>query len=386
MHRKLAVLLTVALLMTWVPASYALENELPIQISSPSALLIEPESGQVIFEQNADERRAVASVTKIMPILLVCEAIEQGRCARTDIVNISARASGMGGSQVLLDTGEQQSVEHLLKSMIVASANDATVAMGEFLFGSEQAMVKRMNERAVELGMQDTNFVNATGLPADGHYTTARNVAIMSSELIRHPLYFEFSSIWMDTLDHGDGRVTELTNTNRLTRLYDGCDGLKTGSTNEAGYCMSASAVRSGMRLIAVALGADTSKQRFADASAMLDYGFANYRTYTVAEQGSRVRGKIPVTNGSLSGIELMLGSDLTLLIAKGDEQAVELEPDLPESVPAPIVEGEEVGSIHVTLGGRVVGRIPVVAAESVERRSFVDGVNRLLKHWYYGA
>ena len=357
-------------------------EEAPVSLTAASAILIEPESGQVIYEKNADEQRPVASVTKIMAILLACEAVEQGRCGLDDMVSISERASGMGGSQVLLDTGEQQPLRLLIKSMIVASANDATVAVGEYLFGSEQALVKRMNERAQELGLHDTHFVNSTGLPVEGHYTTARDVALMSRELVRHPLYFEFSTIWMDTLDHGDGRVTELTNTNRLTRLYDGCDGVKTGSTKQAGYCMSASAVRGGMRLIAVVLASETSKARFAEASALLDYGFANYRTYTVAEKGAKVRGAMPVTEGAKESVALELGEDLTLLIAKGEEQDIELRPSLPQSVAAPIEKGQEIGGLEVELGGKLVGRVPVVSSEAVERRSFWDGWRRVLEQW----
>ncbi len=386
MRRGLTLLLGLMLLVTCVHAEAALESTPTIELNCKSALLMEPESGQVVFEKNADEMRPVASVTKIMPILLACEAIEQGRCKLDDAVFISPRAAGMGGSQVLLEPGETQSVAHLIKSMIVASANDATVAMGEFLFGSEQALVKRMNERAKELKMTNTNFVNSTGLPAEGHYTTARDVAAMSRELARHPLYFEYSTIWMDTLEHPAGRVTELTNTNRLTRLYDGCDGIKTGSTAEAGYCMSASALRGGMRLIAVVLGADTSKERFSVASAMMDYGFANYKKYTVAEEGAKVRGKMGVLNGSLDAIDLVLGENMTLLIAKGEEQAIELESDLPESLSAPIDEGEEIGGVNVKLGGRIVGRIPVVSAQAVQSRSYGDGWRKLIHKWLYSA
>ncbi|MEF9974175.1 MAG: D-alanyl-D-alanine carboxypeptidase family protein [Clostridia bacterium] len=383
MPRKLLALV-VALLCLAAPARAALEEAPPIKLDCAGVLLMEPESGQVIFEVDADAPRPIASVTKIMAILLACEAVEDGRAQLDDVVNISARAASMGGSQVLLDTGEQQPLSVLIKSMIVASANDATVAVGEFLFGSEQSMVARMNERARELGLQNTRFANATGLPVQDHYASARDVALMSRELIKHPIYFEYATIWMDTLTHGDGRVTELTNTNRLTRLYDGCDGLKTGSTNEAGYCMAATAKRAGMRLIAVVLGAKTSKARFETATAMLDYGFANYRTYEVAQKGAKVRGVMPVTGGSLDSVGLTLGEDMTLLIAKGAEQDIELTSNLPGHIPAPVAPGQQVGTVDVALAGRLVGQIPIVASAEVPERSYASALRQAIGHWYY--
>ncbi|MDL2205891.1 D-alanyl-D-alanine carboxypeptidase [Eubacteriales bacterium OttesenSCG-928-N13] len=361
-----------------------LEEGQPIPIAAKSALLMEPVSGQVIFAMNADEPRPIASVTKIMGILLACEAVEQERVSLTDEITISKAAAGMGGSQVLLDVGEVQPLSVLIKSMVVGSANDATVAVGEHLFGSEQLFVERMNKRAKELGMQNTNFVNSTGLPAEGAYSTARDVAIMSMELIKHDLFFEDSHIWMDEVQHPDGRVTQLTNTNRLIRTYEGADGIKTGSTNQAGYCMSASAKRGDMRLIAVVLGANSGKERFSIASQILDYGFANYRSFRVAEKGAKVRGQLPVTGGAKQSVQLLLGGDLSLLIQKGDEQEIQLTPDLPSSMHAPIAEGEQVGSVLVTRGGRSVGKIPVVAAEGVERQNYGTGWERVLREWFY--
>lgn len=361
-----------------------MEETLPIEMTCASALLMEPDSGQIIFEENADERRPVASVTKIMSILLTIEAVEEGRIALEDSVVVSANAAGMGGSQVLLDAGEIQTVDVLLKSMIVGSANDATVALAEHIAGSVRGFVERMNERAGQLGMADTQFVNATGLPAEGQYTTARDVARMAAELARHELYYRYSTIWLDEVVHESGRTTSLTNTNRLIRLYEGCDGLKTGSTNEAGYCMAASAKRGDMRLIAVVLGANSGKERFAIASEMLDYGFANYSRYPVAERGARIRGGLPVTGGSDDWIELALDEDMTLLLKRGGERMVELVPELPDSVAAPIRRGESVGNVKVLLGERVVGRIPVVAAESVARRRFIDGLKMVLRRWCF--
>lgn len=383
MRRGLALLVAALLFMTCVPALAALEETPPIALDCAGAILLEPESGQVIFEKNADERRPVASVTKIMAILLACEAVEQGRCALEDTVIVSERASSMGGSQVLLDTGETQPFSALLKSMIVASANDATVAVGEHLYGGEAAFVRQMNRRAAELGMTNTRFVNSTGLPAPDHYTTARDVGLMASALAAHDLYYDYSTIWMDRLDHGDGRVTDLTNTNRLTRLYEGCDGIKTGSTNEAGYCMAASALRGDMRLIAVVLGAKTGKERFSLASQMMDYGFANYRLYRAAGEGDRLKTRVPVTGGASDFVDAVLGGDMRFLISKGSEQNVQLEQELPDTLAAPIRAGQEIGGVNVLLEGRTIGRVPVVAATNVARQSYFDALNRLIGRFY---
>lgn len=354
----------------------------PIPLDCGAALLMEAESGQVIFEQNADAPRPVASVTKVMTILLTLEALESGRLAGDDVVTVSDGAAGMGGSQVLLDVGERQSVATLLKCMIVGSANDAAVALAEALYGSEAACADAMNRRADELGMVGTHFVNCTGLPVEGQRTTARDVAAMSRQVFAHSRYFDDARVWMEDIDHGDGRVTQLVNTNKLIRLYDGCDGGKTGSTDEAGYCVSATADRGGMRLIAVVLGAPTGKERFAIAQRMFDYGFANYRRYPVAKRGARIRGGLPVVGGAAEAVPLRLDGDLTLLVRKGGESGVQLSPDLPESVAAPVEAGQRVGGVTVRLDGRVVARIPVAACESVEARGWRRGLRRLWENW----
>ena len=354
----------------------------PIELPCAAAILVEPQSGQVLFAQNTDTPRPVASVTKVMTILLALEALSQGRVSLEDEFSISQAAAGMGGSQVLLDVGEVQPFSVLLKSAIVGSANDASVAIAEALYGSESVFVERMNERARELGLTDTHFVNCTGLPAEGQQTTARDVAVMTMAMLSYPAYFDFSTVWLDEVDHGDGRITQLTNTNKLIRLYDGCDGGKTGSTNEAGYCISATAERGGMRLIAVVLGADTGSERFDIASEMLDYGFAHYRLYPVAQEGTKVRGELPVTGGDSAGVPLVLGGALTLLIQKGEEQGIQLVPDLPESVEAPIAAGQEVGGVEVVVDGRSVARIPVLAAREVTAKGLKNALSRVLRAW----
>ena len=372
------------LLMPLAALAEPLEPNVPIDIECAAALLMQPDSGQVIFELNADETRPVASVTKVMTIMLICEAVEEGRVKLDDVVTISKQAEGMGGSQVLLDIGEQQTVSTLLKCIIVASANDASVALAEHLYGSEQLFVQKMNDRARALGATNTRFINCTGLPASGQYTTARDVALMSAELVRHDLYFQYSKVWLDDLDHKDGRVTQLTNTNRLIRLYDGCDGLKTGSTQEAGYCMSATAERGDMRLVAIVLGAKSGKSRFDIASRMMDHGFANYRTYPVAQKGARVRGTLPVVAGEKDGVKLALDENFTLLIEKGEEGGITLTPHLPESVRAPIRAGQRVGSVDVVKDGRIVGQVAVAAAESVNMQNYWDVVRRVLGNWRF--
>ena len=360
----------------------ALLESPPMTLNCASALLLEPHSGQIIFDMNADAPRPVASVTKVMTILLTLEAIEAGRISPDDRVTISTEAAGMGGSQVLLDVGESQSIAVLLKSMIVGSANDAAVALAEVLYGSEELCAAQMNRRAAELGMTNTHFVNCTGLPADGQHTTARDVAIMSSAMFSHPLYYDFSKIWLDNVDHGDGRITQLTNTNKLIRLYDGCDGGKTGSTSEAGYCITATAQRGGMRLIAVILGAPSGTERFDIAKEMFDYGFANYRLYPVAQRDTPVRGGLPVISGEKNSVALRLDGELTLLMLKGAEQNIQLVPDLPESVNAPVQAGQIIGSVKVIVEGKNAASIPIAAAETVDAKGFRHGLRRFWQQW----
>ena len=387
-RRRFSILL-VFLFGFFVPARAELsllpqEERAPVSLECKSALLMEASSGQIIFETNADEKRPVASVVKIMTILMCLEAVDSGRVSLDDRVTISKNASGMGGSQVLLDTGEVQTLDILLKSTVVGSANDAAVAIAEHLYGSQELFVKQMNARAQVLGMKDTVFVNCTGLPAQGQHTTARDVARMAAALFGHELYYKYAGIWMDKVDHGDGRVTDLTNTNRLIRFYDGCDGGKTGSTNEAGYCIAATARRGGMRLIAVVLGGSSGKKRFACAEKMFDHGFANYRLLTAAERGTRVRGEMPVTGGSLDSVPLALDGDLTLLMNKAEAAEIELKPNLPPSVAAPVAAGDEIGSVDILLNGRTIARIPVAAAGSVARQGFPDAWRRLWEGWMF--
>ena len=372
----LAALCTVALAAN--STETPMEAEPPITLKSPSYILIEASTGRAIFEENADERRPVASVTKVMTILLTLEAIDEGRVKTGDSVLVSAHAMSMGGSQAFLEAGKSYPLSELLKSMIVASANDSAVALAEHLDGTEEAFVRHMNQRAKELGLENTNYVNCTGLPAQGHYTTARDVATLSRQLDLHPLYYDYSTIWMDEIRHSGGRVTQLTNTNRLIRFYPGADGYKTGSTNEARYCISATAKKDGMRLIAVVLGAPASQTRFDEARSMLEYGFASYQLFTPVSEGDSLDMTVPVHLGRQDNVSVVSGGACGLLLRKGEESGVSLEAALVERAAAPIQKGDELGEIRVKLGGETVAVLPAVAGESVELPGMLGALLRI--------
>jgi len=355
-----------------------LEEGTPFTLTSPSAALMEASTGRMIFEKNADERRPVASVTKVMTILLTLEAVDAGSAGLDDRVTVSDRAMSMGGSQVFLDAGQSYKLRDLLKSVIVASANDSAVALAEYFDGTEEAFVKRMNTRAKELGLEDTHYVNCTGLPAKGHYTTARDVARLSAELDKHPLYYEYSTIWMDEMAHKGGRKTQMTNTNRLIRFYEGCDGYKTGSTNEARYCMSATAKKNGLRLIAVVLGASAGQTRFDEARSMLEYGFSAYQLFEPVKEGAELGMSIPVKLGRRDSVRAVSGAGCALLMKKGEQSEVSLEAALLEGVSAPVRKGDVIGEIRVKRGEQVVKTLPAVAGEDVELPGMIHALLRI--------
>lgn len=384
------ILAALTALCLWIPTAGAaassggrpLEEGLPLSLSSPSVLLAETTTGTVIFEKNADEHREAASITKLMTALLVLESIERGDHALTDQVTVSPNAAAMKGSQALLDAGAVYSLQDLLRTTIMASANDSAVALAEHLCGTEANFVTLMNQRAAEIGMTDTCYVNCTGYPQDGQYTTARDVMRLCCEIARHPAYHQYASVWIDTLTHPGGRVTDLTNTNRLVRFYDGCDGFKTGSTDAAKYCLAATAEKSGMRLVAVVLGAPTSQTRFNEARAMLDYGFATYQRTVIARKGDLLGQTLPVKGGSAEAVELMLGSGLSMLLKNGQASKLSLELTLPESVSAPILQGDVLGTAQVLLDGQVIARLNCIAAHDVPRPGFIEGLYRILHGW----
>ena len=362
--------------------STPMETGTPFGITSPSVILMDAATGQTIFEKNADERRPVASVTKVMTILLTLEAVEEGRIALDDAVSVSPYASSMGGSQVFLDAGKRYPVRDLLKSVIVASANDAAVALAEHMDGTHEAFVNRMNTRAQELGLANTHYVNCTGLPAQGHYTTANDVARLSRHLDDHPQYYTFSTIWMDEITHPGGRKTQLTNTNRLVRFYPGCDGYKTGSTNEARYCISATAEKNGLRLIAVVLGADAGQTRFDEARSMLDYGFSAYQCFSPVKEGDELGMEVPVRLGGSDTVRAVSGGTCEMLIKKGTQHEIALEVSLAQSVNAPVRRGDVLGEIRVMQAGKIVQRIPAVAGETVELPGMVHALVRIRDHF----
>ena len=384
MKTGLAALVTALLLLPGIAQADELpmKAEVPITLTSPSAILCEASTGQVIFEKNADERRPVASVNKVMTILLTLEAVDEGRVSLEDQVTVSPRAASMGGSQAFLDAGERYKLSELLKTVIVASANDSAVALAEHLAGTEESFVRLMNTRAEELGLTNTHYANCTGLPAQEHYTTARDVAKLSAQLDLHPIYYRYSTIWMDEIKHRGGRVTSLTNTNRLIRFYPGCDGYKTGSTNEARYCVSATAKKEGMRLIAVVLGTPAGQTRFDEARAMLEYGFANVQLVTPIAQGQALDMTVPVRLGGRDRVSVVSGGTCSLLERRGEKNALSLEAALVEKVNAPVYAGDVLGEIRVKRGDEVVAVVPAVAGEDVQLPGMVDALIRIRDHF----
>lgn len=382
MKRLLCLILAVLLFPQAAAVAGPLEEEAPYKFETPSYLLMEASTGQVIFEHNADERRPVASVIKLMTILLVLEALEAGTVSLNDMVTVSQYAAGMGGSQVFLDAGSKYKLEELLKSMIVASANDAAVALAEHIGGSESNFSERMNARAAELGLTNTHYVNSTGLPVSGQYTTARDVATLSREVGKHPQYFNYSTIWMDTITHKDGRVTDLTNTNRLIRFYDACDGFKTGSTDEARYCISATAQQDGMRLIAVLLGTSASQTRFNEARQMLEYGFSTYKLLTICDVGDSLGMQVAVERGGSDTVDAVAGEKMTLLIRRGEESSLSLEVALKDSVFAPIERGDILGEVRVLKNGERIATLPAVAGQNVGLPGYLEALLKILNQW----
>ena len=343
-----------------------------LELAAPSSILMEKTTGEVLYEDNADEKLRPASVTKVMTLLLVMEALEDGRIGWDDMVTTSAAAAAKGGSQIYLEENEQLSLTEMLKSVVVSSANDCACALAEHIAGSEAAFVQRMNERAQELGMANTHFVNCTGLDdgpdANEHLTTARDIAIMSRELLKHEKIKEYTTIWMDTVRNGE---FGLSNTNKLVRFYDGTTGLKTGYTSGAGYCLSASAERSGMELIAVVMHCKTSPDRFESAKALLNYGFANYALVDPME--NLTIEPVPVVLGRQELVQVQAQGAGTILIDKALAGTVTCAVELDESVTAPVLKGQQLGTLRVEAGGRLLREIALAAAQEVPALGFPD-------------
>lgn len=346
-----------------------------LTITAKSAILTERSTGTVLFEHDADKQMPPASITKVMTLLLVFEAMDAGKFTMETEIVASEHACSMGGSQIWLEPGEAFTVNELLKAAAISSANDACVALGEAVSGSEETFVELMNERAAALGMKNTVFKNCTGLDAEGHLSTARDIAIMSAELLRHPEIKNYSTVWMDSLRDGK---TELTNTNRLVRFYKGCTGLKTGSTDGAGCCLSASAERDGMELISVTLGSPNTDERFAAGRKLLDYGFANFALVKMTPPEEYL-APIPVAHGTAETVQPICEESAAFLLKKGQEAEVEQSVYLPEKLEAPVKAGDVLGRVTVTLSGGEIGGYDIVAAEDVPRMGLFEALKKLL-------
>ncbi|HIZ16427.1 MAG TPA: D-alanyl-D-alanine carboxypeptidase [Firmicutes bacterium] len=354
----------------------SVEAETVLELNAKSAVLMEKSTGRVLYEQNPHERLAPASITKIMSLLLIMEAIESGKITIDDTVSASEHAVSMGGSQIWLEVGETMTVNELLKAVAIGSANDATVALGEYIAGSEEAFVNMMNERAAQLGMENTHFVNCTGLDAENHYTSAYDVALMSRELIGHDLIKQYSSVWMDSLREGE---TQLVNTNKLVRFYEGATGLKTGTTDEAGYCLSATAERDDMELIAVVMGSDSGNNRFNSARKLLDHGFANYVKVSPAVDMSEIPA-VKVTGGVESLVPINEVNAEPVLITKGKEKSITAKIELPESIEAPISAGQQIGTVSIMQDDEMLAQIPITAAKDIGKMTFTNALWLLIQ------
>lgn len=357
------------------------EQETDLGLNAKSAILMEDSTGKVLYESNPDERVPIASVTKVMTMLLIMEAVDSGKITLDDMVTVSENAMSYGGSTMFLEAGEQLTVNDMMKGIAVASANDGCVAMAEHLAGSESAFVDMMNAKAQELGMENTHFMNTNGLDEDDHYSSARDVAIMSRELIKHKTIFNYTSIWMDTLRGGK---FQLANTNKLIRFYEGANGLKTGSTSKALCCLSATAKRNDMQLIAVVLGAPTSAERFSSAKSLLDYGFANYAVNTQVTAGDEIE-RVHVEKGVDNEVSVVAADTYSTLVKKGQEDNVTKEVILDEQITAPLEAGEKLGTMKISRDGETLAEIDLNAANAVEKKGIGLIVKDFFRMIFYG-
>ena len=360
----------------------AFAEEFEEKIESKSAYLADYNSGTVIYEKNSAERLPIASMCKIMTLLLTFEEIDLGNLSFDEDIIVSDNAAGMGGSQVFLEANASYKAEELIKSVVVASANDSCVALAERICGSEQAFTKRMNERAKELGMDDTVFVNCTGLPKAGQYSCAKDVAKMFSALLSHDYYFKFSNVWLDKISHPKGRLTEISNTNKLVRFYNGCDGGKTGYTSEAGHCLSASATRDGMRLVCVVISSPSSKTRFKEVSSLFNFGFANFTNKLIIDENEPLDLTVNVEKGKKSSIKVVPEKSFYAFSGKNDKRAFEFDFKQENRIVAPIVKGDVVGTLYVYENGVEVGSVNILAMEDVAQKGFIDGIYDVTDNW----
>ena len=381
MKRKIICLLLVCAAITGLFAGRAAFAEETIESKSRAALLIDGGTGTVIYEKDPEKRLQIASMVKIMTLNVIFDEIDVGNLSYDEMIVASDNAASMGGSQAFLDAGSEYKVSELIKSIIVASANDSCVAMAERISGSVPAFVERMNATATEYGMENTYFVNCTGLPAPNQYSCACDVAKMTRELIKHKDFFEFAGVWMFDFVHPSGRVTGLSNTNKLVRFYNGCDGGKTGFTTEALSCLSATAKRGDTRLICVVIGAENSKTRNAEVSELFNYGFANFESRNVVTEGEAVEKSIAVSGGKKDTICGVAKSNVSVFGKKGSMQNIEKELNF-DKVFAPVRKGDKIGEICIMLNGEKIGTTDILAGEDVMTKNYRDYVDDIIKKW----
>ena len=360
---------------------FASAESADLSVDAKSAILIDYDSGEVLFEQNPDEKVQVASIVKLMTILLTFEEIEAGNLSLDEMLTTTENASSMGGSQVFIDPFVDYSVEDMLKSVIVASANDASVALAEKISGSEEAFVKKMNQRAKELGLDNTVYVNASGLPEPGQYSTARDVAKLTKEVLKIKDYFNYSTIWMDKLTHPSGRETEVVNTNKLIRYFKGCDGGKTGSTDEAGYCLTATAERGGMRLIAVVLGAKDATLRFNETSKLLTYGFANFENKQIISSGESLI-EAEILRSKVKTVPVYAAEDFYVVSRKGDGAQYAVTVEIDEKICAPLASGEKVGTVSISKDGVIIKTIDAIVGTDIPAITYGESLKEIIKNW----
>ena len=347
-----------------------------------SAYLVDYATGTVLYARKENDRLPIASMVKIMTANLVFEAIDRGEISLDDDVLVSENAASMGGSQVFLDKDSTHKVSDLLRSVVVASANDSCVALAEHIDGSVEKFVSRMNARAKELGMQNTQFVNCTGLPAPGGYSSAKDASIMFGELIKHPTFFEYANVWMEDFKHPSGRTTSISNTNKLVRYYNGCDGGKTGFTNEAKFCLTATAKRDDMRVIAVLIGADSSKNRNAAVSDMFDYAFAHFENSVLQKSGEPIKNDIELVGGKQKTLQITVKDDLTAFKERNSSAGYEVKFDIPSRIKAPVAVGDVVGKAYLVKDGVVAKEVDVVSLEDVKAKSLFDAIHDIASDW----
>ena len=352
-----------------------------VEITSKACSLIDYASGTVLYEKNATVHLPIASMVKMMTILLTLDEFDKGNLNEDTLITTTENASGMGGSQVFIDPYVQYTAGDMLKSVIIASGNDASVALAEHINGSEQAFVARMNERAKQLGMNDTHYENCTGLPAPEQYSCAKDCAIVLKEVTGHELYHKYSSIWMDKLIHPSGRITELVNTNKLVKYYEGCDGGKTGSTNEAGCCLSASAKRGNMRLISVIIGAGNSQTRFNECSKLFNYGFANFENRVLLDTATSITN-LPVNKGKCDNVEIFPAENYSTVTRKGQTSDYEVTYDTPNKINAPLESGQKIGKATISKNGQLIGEIDLIVKTDIDKLSFTDYIDKIVSAW----